>query len=49
MGLVNLKEIFREDTSIWAVGAFNVHNLEFIRAVVEEAEELRSRRFQSGI
>jgi fructose-bisphosphate aldolase, class II len=37
--LVNLKSIFPDPKNVsWAVGAFNVHNMEFIRAVMEAAE-----------
>lgn len=39
MSLVDLDGIFPQNTDeSWAVGAFNVHNQEFIRAVLEAAE-----------
>ena len=39
MSLVNFNQILPADGAAdWAVGAFNVHNLEFIQAVVEAAE-----------
>lgn len=43
MSLVNMNELFPKSyDGSWAIGAFNVHNLEFIRAVIEAAEMERS-------
>lgn len=42
MALVTVKEILENVSPGWAVGAFNVHNLDDARAVVEAAEELKS-------
>ena len=43
MSLVNMNELFPKPyDGSWAIGAFNVHNLEFIRAVIEAAEMERS-------
>lgn len=38
MGYVTLKELFKNCTGRNAIGAFNVHNLEFIKGVVAAAE-----------
>ncbi len=42
MALVTLKEIFKTCTNPKAIGAFNVHNLEFINGVVLGAEKANS-------
>ncbi|ONI43334.1 hypothetical protein AN641_01555 [Candidatus Epulonipiscioides gigas] len=40
--LISLKEIFQYATKDVAIGAFNIHNLEFIKGVVRAAEETKS-------
>ena len=43
MPLVNMNDLFPPSGAPdWAVGAFNVHNLEFIQAVIEAAEMKRA-------
>ncbi len=43
MPLVNMNGLFESNSSAnWAVGAFNIHNLEFIKAVIDEAEASKS-------
>lgn len=42
MALVTVKEILELVTPGWAVGAFNVHNMDDVQAVVRAAEELRA-------
>ena len=43
MSIVNLKEIFTKAIKYeYAVGAFNVHNLEFVEGVMRAADELSS-------
>lgn len=42
MAIVTVKEVLQHVSDGWAVGAFNVHNLDDVRAVVEAADELRS-------
>ncbi len=42
MALVTLKEIFKSCDNPKAIGAFNVHNLEFINGVVKGAEKANS-------
>lgn len=42
MPLMTVKEILTPVSSGWAVGAFNVHNLEDVQAVVNAADELEA-------
>jgi fructose-bisphosphate aldolase class II len=42
MALITVKEIFTPPPKGWAIGAFNVHNLEDVQAVVWAASELES-------
>lgn len=42
MSLISLKEIIQERKAGTAVGAFNIHNLEFITGVVSAAEETKT-------
>ena len=43
MTIVNLKEVFKNATNDdYAIGAFNIHNLEFVEGVMRAAEEMSS-------
>ena len=42
MALVTVREILTPRPQGWAVGVFNVHNMEDVQAVVWAAEELKA-------
>ncbi|HOJ92924.1 MAG TPA: class II fructose-bisphosphate aldolase, partial [Dictyoglomaceae bacterium] len=42
MPLVNPKELFKKCYGKYAIGAFNVNNMEILQGVIEAAEEERS-------